>query len=160
MKPNGIGNAKEAASRTPIYNNLRNSVNDNTVVDDRPVSQLSVPLSAIRSVESSRGSKDLMASKQLTSMMLVSDGINTTRHNYRGEGDDCLQLSARERLELNTHRSNEYANALEASLAVGLKSNDSPIRLAGERARTRTHSRPPTDGRSENGQEGAGEARS
>ena len=93
-------------------------------------------------------------------MMLVSDGINTTRHNYRGEGDDCLQLSARERLELNTHRSNEYANALEASLAVGLKSNDSPIRLAGERARTRTHSRPPTDGRSENGQEGAGEARS
>ena len=40
---------------------------------------MSVPLSAIRSVESSHNSKDLMPSKQLTSMLLVSEGMNTTR---------------------------------------------------------------------------------
>ena len=67
---------------------------------------MSVPLSAIRSVESSRGSKDLMMpSKQLTSMMLISDGINTTRDKEEMENTG-LRLSANARKEIDTYRSN------------------------------------------------------
>lgn len=67
---------------------------------------MSVPLSAIRSVESSRGSKDLMLpSKQLTSMMLISDGINTTRDKEEMENTG-LRLSANARKEIDTYRSN------------------------------------------------------
>ena len=96
MKPNGIG--KREITRTPIFNTVQKNQNgDDGDVAARAVSQTSVPLSAIRSVESSHGGEDLMPSKQLTSMMLVSDGIDTTRNNLQGDSTCLPHTSARER---------------------------------------------------------------
>ena len=135
MKPTGIGKESGARTRTPIYNIVQRCGDEGSgEAEQRTVSQLSVPLSAIRSVESSRGSKDLMMpSKQLTSMMLISDGINTTRDKEEMENTGLRLSMNQKQEEIDTYRSNNEPNVdqiQEASLQIH-KSNDSPIRLTG-----------------------------
>lgn len=59
--------------------------------------------------------------------MLVSDGINTTRNNYRGEEDGLkLDTRARQRLEVNTHRSNAYEDSHDKCIIVSQNGHESP----------------------------------
>lgn len=53
---------------------------------------MSAPLSAIHSVESSRYSKDILQSKQLTSMLLT-EGVDTDPNYRKGEIINTINLN-------------------------------------------------------------------
>ena len=88
-------------TRTPIYKTIKHG-------GQRPTSQMSVPLSAINSVESSHYSKDLLQSKKLASMLL-SDGFNTARDGTGTFTSDSHNSHTQQRRqqELNSNQSKD-----------------------------------------------------
>jgi hypothetical protein len=60
---------------------------------------MSAPLSAIHSVESSRYSKDILQSKQLTSMLLT-EGVDTDPNYRKGEIINTINLNTSQLQEL------------------------------------------------------------
>lgn len=80
LKPKGIAQPpSDARNRTPVYNNVLIQEPTQTRRDKRTVSQLSVPLSAIQSVEGSAQSRALAGSKQPTQANLKPEALSTQR---------------------------------------------------------------------------------